>query len=107
MKNIKEAIKELNAPEEIEGEMFESPFNFKIREYEDHIEIYDSNENYHSDYAYESYYMACSIADEFGFKPPKEMTDDVYDALNEAVKKDFGKDAYIDWYDHVTMMAYR
>ena len=109
MKNLKKAIEKLNAPivleafDEFDEEITDSPFSFKVRECDGHIEVYDSNECYSVDYAYETFCQMCDLAREFGFEKPTEITDRIHDNLTEAVKKDFGKDAYLEWYDSVVM----
>ena len=103
LKNLRKVIRELNAPIDIDGEKFERGFEFKIKKEGDSVLLYDCNERYHADYAYESFCLMRQAAAEFGFDPPKEYDDDIYNKLNEALKKDLGNDAFIEWEDHVRM----
>ena len=111
MKNLREAIEKLNAPmvleadEEFDEMTLDSPFNFKIRESDGCIEVYDSNEEYSVYYGEEMYCLMCDGAKEFGFEKPTEVRDTVHEKLLKAVKKDFGKDAYLEWYDSVVMVV--
>lgn len=111
MSNLKKAIAELNAPimleadDEFEEMIIDSPFKFKIRESDGQIEIYDSNEMYGIYYDEEMYCLMHDAAKEFGFEEPKEVRDTVHEKLLDAVKKDFGEDAFLDWYDSVVMMV--
>lgn len=105
LKHLETAIAELNAPYEIDGETMESNFDFVLEERDGILCLYDRNECYHYDYAYGTYCMMCDLADEFGTEPPTEMTDSVHDKLEDALRKDWGKGAYLDWYDNVIMMV--
>ena len=105
LKELEKAIAELNAPKEMEGETYDSMFNFKMVEYGDTVRVYDSNEMYHCDYAFESYLLMCQAADEFGFDAPNGYDDMVYDTLNEAVKADIGDRAYLEWNTHIDMVV--
>lgn len=100
---IDKVIAKLNAP--IDDDV-ESLFRFKVVDYPDHIEIYDANEQYNIDYDDESYYLAVDAADEFGFEKPKYDESSVTKSIRDAVKKDFGKDAYPEWQDSVRMVIY-
>ena len=107
MRNLKKAIAELNAPKEFDGDVIESQFDFTIREENGRIEVFDKNECYCMYYAEEVYCMMMDAAAEFGFEPPSEVSDNVFEKLEAAVKEDFGKDAYIGWYDNVVMCVAR
>lgn len=104
MKHLAEAIKKLNLPSTIDGEEYESLFNFETRIENGLIKLYDANESYHIDYLEEKNSLMYSCAEEFGFtfKPIKE--DKVMKRLLEAVQADFGKDAYIEWENNVVMI---
>ena len=110
--NLDKVLAELNAPKTYDGETFESLFNFKTRVVDDHysnsgkrFEIFDANECYYIDYAYENHVGLCQIADEFGFEPPTSYNDDVHDKIEAAVKKDFGEESYLEWVNNVVMMV--
>ena len=110
--NLDKVLAELNAPYEIDGETFESSFDFTTRVVDDHysnsgkrLEIFDRNECYYIDYAYESYLMAREFADEFGFETPTDYSDDVHNKIEAAVKKDFGEESYLEWVNNVVMMV--
>ena len=100
---IDKVVAKLNAP--IDDDV-ESLFRFKVVDYPDHIEIYDANEQYNIDYDDEAFYLAVDAADEFGFEKPKYDESSVTKSIRDAVKKDFGKDAYPEWQDSVRMVIY-
>lgn len=107
MTNLKEAINKLNASKEYDGEIFESEFNFIIREENGIICIVDTKENYSIDYLDEQNELMRSCAWEFGFKFKPILVDEVMDQLETAVKADFGKDAYIEWNTNIEMHVAR
>lgn len=107
MKNLKKAIKELNASKEYDGEVFESQFNFIIKEEDGMIYIVDTNENYNIDYLEESNALLYSCCEEFGCEFKPILNDKIMEQLESAVKKDFGKDAYIEWYTNIEMQVAR
>ena len=100
--NIDKLVQKLNADN---GDL-ESLFRFKVVDYPDHIELYDANEQYNIDYDDEAFYLAVDAADEFGFEKPKYDESSVTKSIRDAVKKDFGKDAYPEWQDSVRMVIY-
>lgn len=100
---IDKVVAKLNAP--IDDDV-ESLFRFKVVDYPDHIELYDANEQYNIDYDDEAFYLAVDAADEFGFEKPKYDESSVTKSIRDAVKKDFGKDAYPEWQDSVRMVIY-
>ena len=100
--NIDKLVQKLNADD---GDL-ESLFKFKVVDYPDHIELYDANEQYNIDYDDEAFYLAVDAADEFGFEKPKYDESSVTKSIRDAVKKDFGKDAYPEWQDSVRMVIY-
>ena len=104
LKNLRRVIEKLNSPVEIEGEKFDRGFNFKIEESSEGLRLYDSNEEYYIDYAYSNYCLTCSAAEEFGFEPPKSYDDEIHEELEQALKKGLGKNAYLEWYDNVSMI---
>ena len=85
----------------------ESTFSFKVRENEDLIFIYDENENYTIDYLEEKNALMEEASFEFGFLCNPIEEDEIYDKIEKAVKKDFGKDTILEWYDHVTLCVRR
>lgn len=105
MKNLKNVIEKLNAPTEYDGEIFESLFNFIIEQDNNLIYIVDTNEHYYIDYLEEQNCLLKDCAEEFGvdFKPM--LHDKIMEQLEEAVKKDFGKNAYIEWYTNIEMIV--
>lgn len=104
LKHLETTIAELNAPMEIDGETMESNFDFVLESQGNgSYHLYDRNECYHYDYAYRMYCMAVDFAMEFGFEPPTEYDDPIMEKLEDALRKDVGKEAYIDWYDNVRM----
>ena len=40
---------------------------------------------------------------EFGFSFKPIEVDEIYEKIEKAIKKDFGKDAVLDWYDNMTL----
>jgi len=111
MENLKKAVAELNKPIMVDGEEFDRGFNFVIREdyeREGDLVVFDANENYNYDYNDNNYWLMVEAAEEFGLeKPTKYPEDTIHEKLEEAVKKDFGKSAYLEWYDSVVMMVAR
>lgn len=105
MKNLIKAIADLNAPRVIDDEIYGTLFNFKIRKEEGVIHIYDEHEHYHIDYLEHANYTIKEIADELGFEFEPIKEDKVMNQLLEAIRKDFGKDAYIEWEDNVEMIV--
>lgn len=103
LKNLKEAIRKLNAPEIIDGEEFESGHDFKLKEDGDRILLYDCNEQYHIGYAEDLYWSMKELAQEFGFEPPDRIEDRIMKKLEAALRKDLGKQAYLEWEDNVRM----
>ena len=106
-KNLEAVIQELNAPTTLEdGYVLEPNFDFKYREYPDHIDIFDANECYNIDYLEEVNCMAYDCAQEFGYKYESTTEDDVHNKLTDAIKKDFGEDKYLEWENNVVMSVY-
>lgn len=103
MKALQKVLEKLNALYVIDGETFESEFSFKVRENEDLIFIYDENENYTIDYLEEKNALMQEASFEFGFSFKPIEVDEIYEKIDKAIKKDFGKDTVLDWYDHVTL----
>lgn len=91
------AIKELNSPIIIDGDNYDSDFDFVVEEDEDGtIKIYDNNEVYHY------YYLEDIIrASDNNY----DIQDDILEKLQAAVKQDFGDDAYIDWENQTVMIV--
>lgn len=109
LKNLQKTIEKLNKPTMIEFEdgieMFESEFNFQIEERNGNLVIYDKNENYNIDYLENLNDELTSILDEFEFgKFEPETVDKIHEELEEAIKKDLGKDAFLEWEDSVVMI---
>jgi hypothetical protein len=103
--NLQKVINELNAPFELMGNMKESQFNFTIEENDGKIYIYDRNECYYIYYADDMLEMLGDIASEFEHEfDSTNYEDSVSKKLNDAIKKDFGEDAYIEWVDNVVMV---
>jgi len=98
MENLKREVEKLNRDKTFE-------FDFKIREENNLIEIYDANENYSIDWLQETNANLHEVCLEFGkeFKPCEN--DLIHDRLEIAVKKDFGEDAYIDWINNLIMVV--
>lgn len=90
-------IKELNSPIIIDGDSYDSDFDFVVEEDEDGtIKIYDNNEVYHY------YYLEDIIrASDNNY----DIQDDILEKLQAAVKQDFGDDAYIDWENQTAMFV--
>lgn len=103
MKNLTIVLNELNSMFVVDGEKFESAFSFKVRENEDLIFIYDENENYTVNYLEEKNALMEEASFEFGFNFKPIEVDEVYEYIEKAVKDDFGKNAILEWYDHVTL----
>ena len=103
MKELQKALEMLNTPSIIDGETFESEFSFKVKEEDDVIFIYDENENYTIDYLEEKNALIQEASFEFGFIFKSIEVDEIYEKIEKAIKKDFGKDAVLDWYDNMTL----
>ena len=103
MKELQKALEKLNALYVIDGETFESEFSFKVKEEDDVIFIYDENENYTIDYLEEKNALMQEASFEFGFIFKPIEVDEIYEKIEKAIKKDFGKDAVLDWYDNMTL----
>lgn len=109
--NLEKVIKELNAPTVYEDdEVFESQFDFTYRIQNNAygqtcIYVYDKNENYYIDYAYDNHIQMLDLAREFGFKVDKNWDDEIHNRLNAAIKKDLGDDIYFEWNDNVVLVA--
>lgn len=102
--NLQKLIDELNASSTIDGEKIESSFKFKLVEENGQLFLFDENENFTINYEEDMAYMYQDIVDEFGGKMP-EVLDTITPRIEEAVKADFGKDAYIEWEDTVRMIV--
>lgn len=107
MDNLKRVIEELNSPKEYDGEMFESEFNFIIKEEDERIIIVDTNEYYHIDYVESQNSLMYDCCMEFGFEFKPMVDDRIMEKLEKAVKKDFGDDTYIEWLTNVEMIVVR
>ena len=104
LQNLKETIKELNAPSVIDGETYESSFNFIIQEKNNRFYLFDENESYHIDYLEEQNALMYDCSLEFGFKFEAETIDKIHEKLEQAIKKDLGQDAYLEWENNVRML---
>lgn len=111
MNNLMKAIEELNKPIEVDGEKYATGFNFVIRENyfrDGDLVVFDANEKYYSGYNEENYYLMLAASEEFGFEPPTDIGEDsIFNSLEEAVKKDFGEKAYLEWGDNVVICVAR
>lgn len=103
MKALQKVLEKLNAIYVIDGETFESEFSFKVKEEDDVIFIYDENENYTVNYLEEKNALMEEASFEFDFNFKPIEVDEVYEYIEKAVKDDFGKNAILEWYDHVTL----
>lgn len=103
MKALQKVLEKINATSIIDGETFESVFSFVLKEEDGVIFIYDENENYTIDYLEEKNALMEEASFEFGFNFNPIEVDGIYEALEKAVKDDFGKSAILEWYDHVTL----
>lgn len=106
MKYLQKTINELNASKYDEDfeEMIESPFHFETRTENGLIYLYDSNENYSISYLDEQNSLLYDVCYEFGCKFEPITNDGIHEKLLKAIQKDFGKSAYIEWFDNVTMV---
>ena len=109
--NLEKTIKKLNAPmtwTDEDGETYSenSEFDFTYKICDTHIEIWDNNEYYNIDYLEELNALHYGCAMEFGYKFEPIREDEVHDKLEQAVKKDLGKDKYLEWEDNVRMSVY-
>ena len=102
--HLNETIKELNAPSVINGETFESEFEFVVVEENDRLYLFDTKENYYIDYLEEQNCLMYDVACEFGFIFEAETIDKIHEQLEQAIKKDLGKDAFLEWQDPVKML---
>ena len=100
--NTLKAIEELNAPTIIDGEEYESQFEFVIDIRDGRLFIYDKNENYHIDYLEEQNCLMYDCAMEFGFKFEAETIDKVHKKLEDAIQKDGY--SFLEWWDSVAML---
>lgn len=107
MKALQKVLEKLNTPSIIYGETFESEFSFKVKEEDDVIFIYDENENYTVNYLEEKNALMEEASFEFGFSFKPIEVDEIYEKIEKAIKKDFGKDTILEWYDHVTLCVRR
>ena len=103
MKELQKALEMLNTPSIIDGETFESVFSFVLKEEDGVIFIYDENENYTIDYLEEKNALMQEASFEFGFSFKPIEVDEIYEKIEKSIKKDFGKDAVLDWYDNMTL----
>lgn len=104
LQNLQDTIKELNAPSVIDGETYESSFDFVIQEHNNRVYLFDKNENYHIDYLEELNESMYDLSFEFGFKFKAETVDKIHEKLEQAIKKDLGESAYIEWETNVKML---
>ena len=88
IENLKREVEKLNKTEAFE-------FNFKIREENNLIEIYDANENYSIDWLQETNANLHEVCLEFGkeFKPCEN--DLIHDRLEIAVKKEEDNSSFL------------
>ena len=103
MKALQKVLEELNSPKIIEGEKYDSNFKFITRREDGCLFIYDEYENYHIDYLEELNWLMHDCAEEFGTEFKPILVDKIHEEIKEAIKKDFGESADLDWYDNVTM----
>jgi len=110
LRNLEKVVAKLNSPTVIDGETFDSEFDFQIRTGEiygkEYVDVYDANENYYSDYAYDAHIALVDAAREFGFNVNPHWDDDIRNKLNAAIKKDLGDDCYFEWEDSVVSRAF-
>lgn len=108
LKNLKKVIERLNAPKEYnydgEIEICESSFNFKLEERNGELVLFDENENYYIDYLEECNQLMYDCSREFGFEFEPQSIDKIHEELEEAIKKDLGKESYLEWLDPVVML---
>lgn len=102
--SLKAAIKELNAPSIIDGEMFESQFEFVVVEENDRLYLFDTKENYYIDYLEEQNCLMYDLSCEFGFEFEAETVDKIHERLEKAIKSDLGKNAFLEWENPVKML---
>lgn len=103
MKNLQKALDKFNAPQIIDGDEFKSNFKFTTRREGNLLFIYDEYENYHIDYLEELNWLMHDCAEEFGTEFKPILVDEIHEEIKEAIKKDFGESADLDWYDNVAM----
>ena len=109
--NLEKVIKELNTPSTWTDDdgttyMDDSMFDFQYRIKDNHIEIFDTNEYYNIDYLEELNCEMYYASQEFGFKYEPTREDEIHDKIEAAIKKDLGKDKYLEWEDNVVMSVY-
>lgn len=102
--HLNEAIKELNAPSVINGETFESEFEFVVAEENGRLYLFDTKENYYIDYLEEQNCLMYDVAMEFGFEFEAETVDKIHERLEKAIKSDLGKGAFLEWENPVKML---
>ena len=94
-------LNKLNAPEIIDGEEYDSLFDFTYRIVDDRLEIFDKNEAYHIDYAEDMNWEMASVAEEFGAEF-NGYEDHIYDDIEKVLKQD-GFDEVLEWENNVVM----
>lgn len=108
LKNLKKVIEKLNAPKEYnydgEIEVYKSSFNFKLEKREEGLVVFDENENYYIDYLDEINSLMYDCSKEFGFEFKRQTVDEIHEELEEAIKKDLGKESYLEWLNPVVML---
>lgn len=77
-------------------ESIPSPFSFTYRVEDGRVFIFDRNEYYNIDYLENLNCENYSLAQEFGFKFTPKEEDEIHKQLEDAIKKDFGEDAYLE-----------
>lgn len=100
LNNLLSTINKLNEPMIIDGRQYESEFHFVL----EGNELYDKNETYNIDYLETMNCAYQEFNDEFGPYFKYEDEDKIMKKLEDAVKKDLGKNAYIDWVNSVRMV---
>ena len=103
MKALQKVLEELNAPQIIGGEEFKSNFKFTTRREGNLLFIYDEREYYHIDYLDDQNWLMRDCAQEFGYEFKPILVDEIHEKIKQAVKKDFGENVDLDWYDNVSM----
>jgi hypothetical protein len=102
--HLEAAIAKLNKPIVADGETIDDGFNFILRLEDGIYYLFDKTEQYHYDYQEDLDYLMADFAAENDMEFEADGIDHIFEDLEKALKQDYGKDAYLDWYDNVSMM---
>ena len=99
--HLEALLTKLNEKSIIDGEEYDSLFDFQYRIDKDMLEIFDANEEYTINYEDDMNYEIQSVAEELGIEP-KYHEDHIFEDIAKALKQD-GFTEILEWENNVVM----